>query len=91
MPIHNTKKCDYSKRNRNYNSLSTLLHYEARIGLLVKMKTIISMHLANNIMKELKVYPPYSFLRVVSFWPLPTKGYNKYLLYLKRTSKIPLS
>lgn len=49
------------KQNRNDSILSTLLHYgaAARIGLSVKMLTIINMYLANIITKELKVYSPY--------------------------------
>lgn len=49
------------KQNRNDSILSMLLHYgaAAKIGLLVKMLTVINMHLANIIMKELQVNPPY--------------------------------
>lgn len=49
------------KQNRNDSILSVLLHYggAARIALLVKTLTVINMHLANLIMKEQKVYPPY--------------------------------
>lgn len=49
------------KQNRNGSILPILLHYgaAARIRLLVKMLVIINTHLANIIIKELKVYTPY--------------------------------